>query len=195
MVLKNFSLILINLLCAIFLIDLSGAMRLVKLFVLWHTQSAVTPRIKIVSRTRWFLKAIRASKLYRSVVGYSIIHNHLGEKLGKCMRDWRMTVIFVELSLNWLWFKSHHQLHFSLHNHGRWSNEKNNLLWLTWVTGNIFLVPRHISKVKEYHVISFSYCMSTQVYVKTSKRFFLQLLVSCLLISENESRKSTNICN
>ena len=79
MVLKNLSLILINLLCAIFLIDLLCAMRLVKLFVLRHTQSAVTPKIKIVSRTRWFLSAIGASKLYLSVAGYSIIHNHLGE--------------------------------------------------------------------------------------------------------------------
>ena len=43
---KSLVLILMNFLCAMFLILLC-AMRLVKLFVLWHTQSAVMPRIKI----------------------------------------------------------------------------------------------------------------------------------------------------
>ena len=51
--------------------------------------------------TRWFLLTIEASNLYRSVVGYSINHNHSENFFsGKYMLDWRMYVTFVELLLN-----------------------------------------------------------------------------------------------
>ena len=57
----------------------------------------------------------------------------------------------------------------------------------TEVTGNIFLVPRHISKIRECQVISSLSTQNGMLKVKTF--FFLKLLVSCLLINENESRK------
>ena len=51
--------------------------------------------------TRSFLLVIEASNLYRSVVGYSIINNHSENFFsGKYMRDWRMSVIFVEPLFN-----------------------------------------------------------------------------------------------
>ena len=134
-----------------FLINLLGALRLVKLFCLM---------------TRWFLLTIEASNLYRSVVGYSIIHNHSENFFsGKYMLDWRMYVTFVELLLNWLRLKSHNHLHIFLYKHA--------LQTFKLTTGG-------------------GQCTNKLKYFLWKKKVLLQSLVSCLLNDETESRKSSN---
>ena len=108
------------------------------------------------------------------------------------MWDWRTSVPFVELLLNWLWLKSHLHPHIFLINHalqtfklttgsGQCKNKLKHFLWSTWecpVTSfrgeniSIFLVPMHILKIKECHVISFSYWMSTQNSTLKIKKFY-----------------------
>ena len=127
--------------------------------------------------TRWFLLAIEASNLYRSVVGYSIIHNHsekfffrkvyagLEDVSHLCWTIIEMAVIEITPPSPCFSLYNHALQTFKLTTGGGQCKIKlKYFLWSTWEcpvisfcgeNRSIFLVPRHILKIKECHVISF----------------------------------------